>query len=135
MGESYKDMIAWRKAMQLVTEIYQATREFPRDELYGLTSQLRRAAVSVPSNIAEGQARFSSREFHHFLSLARGSLVEIETQLIIAQNLGYLSAKQSRSLLSEAAELGRVLNGLIASIKRRSASLQSKRCELVLSEN
>ena len=135
MGESYKDLIAWRKAMQLVIEIYQATRQFPRDELYGLTNQLRRAAVSVPSNIAEGQARFSAKEFHHFLSLARGSLVEIETQLIIAQNLGYLSAKQSRSLLSEAAELGRVLNGLIASIKRRSVSLQSKRCELVVSEN
>jgi four helix bundle protein len=70
--------------MDLVTEIYAATRAFPRDELYGLTNQLRRAAVSVPSNIAEGQARFSHKEFHHFLSHARGSLVEIETQLMIA---------------------------------------------------
>jgi four helix bundle protein len=85
MGESYRDLIAWRKAMDLVTDIYRATQAFPRDELYGLTNQLRRAAVSVPSNIAEGQARFSRKEFHHFLSHARGSLVEIETQVTIAQ--------------------------------------------------
>jgi four helix bundle protein len=70
MGESYRDLIAWRKAMELVTDIYRATKSFPRDELYGLTNQLRRAAVSVPSNIAEGQARFSQKEFHHFLSHA-----------------------------------------------------------------
>jgi four helix bundle protein len=118
VGESYRDLIAWRKAMRLVTEIYQATRVFPKDETYGLTSQLRRAAVSVPSNIAEGQARFSRKEFHHFLSLARGSLVEIETQVIIAQNLDYLTQNQSQPLLAEAAELGRILNGLIASIKK-----------------
>ena len=118
MGESYRDLIAWQKAMQFVNEIYQATRAFPRDELYGLTNQLRRAAVSVPSNIAEGQARFSRKEFHHFLSQARGSLVEIETQLIIAQNLAYLSAKQTQPLLAHAAELGRILNGLISSIKQ-----------------
>ena|SRR5580700_2187512 len=71
MGESYRDLIAWRKAMDLVTDIYRVTQSFPRDELYGLTNQLRRAAVSVPSNIAEGQARFSRKEFHHFLSHAR----------------------------------------------------------------
>ena len=118
MGESYRDLIAWQKGVRFVTEIYGATRVFPRDELYGLTNQLRRAAVSVPSNIAEGQARFSRKEFHHFLSLARGSLVEIETQLTIAQNLGYLSPQQSQPLFIEAAGLGRVLNGLIASIKR-----------------
>ncbi len=117
MGESYRDLIVWRKAMDLVTDVYQATRSFPRDELYGLTNQLRRAAVSVPSNIAEGQARFSQKEFHHFLSQARGSLVEIETQLMIAQNLGYLSPIQIQPLLEKAAELGKVLNGLIASIK------------------
>ena len=117
MGESYRDLIAWRKAMSLVREIYDATRLFPRDELYGLTSQLRRAAVSVPSNIAEGQARFSSKEFAHFLSQARGSLVEIETQILIAQDLGYLSATKTLQLLQQAAELGRVLNGLITSIR------------------
>lgn len=117
MGDSYKDLIAWRKAMDLVTQIYRVTRTFPREEMYGLTNQLRRAAVSVPSNIAEGQAHFSKKEFHHFLSHARGSLVEIETQLTIAENLEYLSPQQTRPLLNQAAELGRVLNGLIASIK------------------
>jgi four helix bundle protein len=99
MGDSYKDLIAWRKAMDLVTEIYRATRSFPRDELYGLTNQLRRAAVSVPSNIAEGQAHFSQKEFHRFLSHARGSLVEVETQITIARNLSYLAAEQTNALL------------------------------------
>jgi four helix bundle protein len=90
---------------------------FRRMNAYGLTNQLRRAAVSVPSNIAEGQARFFPKEFHHFLSHARGSLVEIETQLMIARNLGYVPAKQIKALLEQTAELGKVLNGLIASIK------------------
>lgn len=76
MGQSYRDLIAWQKAMQVVTEVYRATRALPRDEMYGLASRLRRAAVSVPSNVAEGQARFSPREFHHFLSQARGSFVK-----------------------------------------------------------
>src|SRR5205807_10222786 len=114
---SYRDLVAWRKAMDLVTAVYRETKGFPRDELYGLTNQLRRAAVSVPSNIAEGQARFSHKEFHHFLSQARGSLVEIETQLMIAENLGYLTPDQTRPLLDQASELGKVLNGLIASIR------------------
>jgi len=105
MGDSYRDLVAWRKAMDLVTDVYGVTQSFPRNELYGLTNQLRRAAVSVPSNIAEGQARFSRKEFHHFLSHARGSLVEIETQLTIAENLGYLSRHQSRPLLDKASEL------------------------------
>jgi four helix bundle protein len=117
MGESYRDLIAWRKAMDLVTDVYRVTKAFPREELYGLTNQLRRAAVSVPSNIAEGQDRFSRKEFHHFLSHARGSLVEVETHLMIAENLGYLDPNQTRFLLDKTSELGKVLNGLIASIK------------------
>ena len=117
MGQSYRDLIAWQRAMQLVTDIYRATGRFPIEERYGLSNQLRRAAVSVPSNIAEGQARFSSKEFHRFLSVARGSLVEIETQLQIAMNLGYMSQNEGTTLMDEAAELGRVLNGLLASIK------------------
>ncbi|MGB8732614.1 MAG: four helix bundle protein [Candidatus Sulfotelmatobacter sp.] len=117
MGESYRDLKVWRKGMELVTEIYRATRLFPRDEVYGLTSQLRRAAVSVPSNIAEGQARFSQKEFHRFLGHARGSLVEIETQIMIAGNLGYLSLQQGKALLDKTAEVGRMLNGLIASTR------------------
>ena len=117
MGHSYKDLVAWQKAMDLVTRIYGLTKNFPREELYGLTNQLRRAAVSVPSNIAEGQARFSQREFHHFLSQSRGSLVEIETQVLISQNLGYTRREQTKNILEATAELGKILNGLIASIR------------------
>jgi len=117
MGQSYHDLVAWQKAMDLVTDIYQATKAFPIEERYGLVNQLRRAAVSVPSNIAEGQARFSAKEFCRFLSMARGSLVEIETQLQIAINLRYLTECQGANLLKAAAELGRILNGLLASIK------------------
>ena len=96
MGESYRDLIAWRKAMHFVRDIYDSTRAFPKEELYGLTNQLRRAAVSIPSNIAEGQARYSPKEFCHFLSHARGSLVEIETQILVSQDLGYLSPTKSK---------------------------------------
>ena len=117
MGQTYRDLIAWQKAMSLVTEIYRLTQTFPVAERYGLTHQLRRAAVSVPSNIAEGQARFSAKEFHRFLSTARGSLVEIETQIEIARNLGYASRTESSNVLNATSELGRILNGLLASTK------------------
>jgi four helix bundle protein len=100
--------------MQFVTDIYHETGGFPREEMYGLTSQLRRAAVSVPSNIAEGHGRRSKKEFHHFVSRARGSLLEVETQLEIARNLGYLSAKKAADLLSQASEIARMLNGLLS---------------------
>src|SRR5882762_292182 len=99
MGRSYRDLVAWQKAMKFVTAIYEVTQRFPSEERYGLTNQLRRASVSVPSNIAEGQARFSQKEFHHFLSQARGSLVEIETQLLIARNLKYLNRRRQTSCL------------------------------------
>jgi four helix bundle protein len=121
MGRSYRDLIAWQKAMKFVTEIYEVTQRFPTEERYGLTNQLRRASVSVPSNIAEGQARFSQKEFHHFLSQARGSLAEIETQLLIASGLKSIQSANADALLAAADELGRVLNGLIASIKTRAA--------------
>jgi four helix bundle protein len=117
MGQSYRNLIAWKKGIDLVTEIYRVTQHFPREELYGRSNQLRRAAISVPSNIADGQARFSPKEFHHFLATARGSLVEIETQIIIAEKLNYLQPEACHSILEQTAELGRILNGLIASIK------------------
>jgi four helix bundle protein len=117
MGQSYRELIAWQKAMKLVTEIYRITKAFPIEERYGLTNQLRRAAVSVPSNIAEGQARFSPKEFFRFLCTARGSWVEVETQVEIARNLSYLSRPLSALLLESIAELGRILNGLLASVK------------------
>lgn len=116
MGDSYRDLIAWQKAMVLVTEIYKVTGNFPREEQYGLTNKLRRAAVSVPSNIAEGQACFSPKKFRQFLSHARGSLVEIETQISIAVNLPYLHDEEARRLFKMLSEMGRILNGLIAAI-------------------
>ena len=126
MGQSYRELIAWQKARALVSEIYKGTESFPSKEQYGLTSQIRRAAVSVPSNIAEGQARHSQKEFKHFLSHARGSLAEVETQLILAQDLGFLSEAEGTRLLAVAAELGRILNALIAAIKLRVEDSDSR---------
>ena len=96
---SYRDLVAWKKAIELVTEIYRSTESFPRHETYGLTGQLRRAAVSVPSNIAEGQGRFSRGEFKQFLGHARGSLFELDSQILIARNLGYLDDESANVLL------------------------------------
>jgi len=104
--------------MDLVTAIYSATAGFPKEEQFGLTSQVRRAAVSIPSNIAEGQGRLSEKEFRYFLGQSRGSLMEVETQLQIAQNLGYLESAKTNALLKACAEVGRILNGLLASICR-----------------
>lgn len=110
---NYQDLRAWRKAMELALEIYRCTRLFPRDELYGLTSQMRRAAVSVPSNIAEGKGRHSHKELLQFLYRARGSLLELNTQITIADELGYIHPEQRQPLASIAEEVGRMLNGLI----------------------
>jgi len=113
VSEHYRDLIAWQKAKRLALDIYRCTRNFPRDEIYGLTSQMRRAAVSVPSNIAEGKGRYSQKELVHFLYLARGSLLELETQLSIARDLDYIDLLAFKTLESETEELGRILNGLI----------------------
>lgn len=103
--------------MELVKAIYDATDSFPQHELYGLVSQLRRAAVSIPSNIAEGQAHYTNPEFVRFLRHARGSLAEIETQLLIALDRNYLSRERSEEIFSRIDELGRILSGLIKSIR------------------
>jgi four helix bundle protein len=113
---SYEDLIVWQKAVDLVAEVYRATRSFPKDEVYGLTAQLRRAAVSVPSNIAEGQGRLSTGEFKQFLGHARGSLYELNTQLRIAEKLEYLARKEVNALSNRSAEVGRILNGLLSSL-------------------
>jgi four helix bundle protein len=117
--KSYRDLFAWHKSMSLVTEVYSVTNRFPRDEMYGLTSQLRRASVSIPSNIAEGHGRATRGEYIQFLCHARGSLCEVETQIFIARKLGYLTKEQGQVILSMTDELGRILNGLIASIERK----------------
>jgi len=118
MPDSYRDLIAWRKATELALHIYRSTRAFPRDEIYGLTGQMRRAAVSVASNIAEGKGRYSPKEFVQFLYHARGSLTELETQVFIARELNYLEATDARQIEHRVIELGRILNGLTMSIKR-----------------
>jgi four helix bundle protein len=113
MSESYRDLIAWQKAKDLALDFCACTREFPKAEIYGLTSQMRRAAISVPSNIAEGKGRYSQKEFAQFLHHARGSLLELETQFEIAHELGYVDPFTFESIAGKTNELGRVLNGLI----------------------
>lgn len=117
MRRSYKDLVVWRKAMDLVTTVYKAISAFPKNELYELTTQLRRAAVSVPCNIAEGQGRLTPGEFRQFLGYARGSIMEVETLIQISADLNFLPRTWSERLQNETAELGRVLNGLLASIR------------------
>jgi len=105
--------------MALVLDVYRSTQTFPRTETYGLVSQLRRAAISIPSNIAEGQARLSTGEFRQFLGNARGSRMEVETQVLLARELGYLDRDESEDLLSTTTEIGRILNGLLNSLPNR----------------
>ncbi len=119
MARSYRELVVWQKAKALAVHIYQSTEKFPRNETYGLTSQLRRAAVSVSSNIAEGQGRLTSGEFCHFLGQARGSLLELETQLDIALDLAYLDSDQQRALAEEIYQVLSLLNRLIESLRRK----------------
>ena len=119
MVQSYRDLVAWNKAMDLVTEIYRVTHNFPKEELFGLMSQLRRAVVSIPSNIAEGKGRLSKGEFRQFLGNARGSLAEVETQILIAQNLNYLNEAEANNLFTKVEEVGKVLNGLLSAVKNQ----------------
>jgi four helix bundle protein len=114
----YTDLIAWQKAMDLVVRVYEATQRFPADERFGLTNQVRRAAVSVPSNIAEGQGRHSTRDFVRCLSIAYGSLQEVETQLVIARRLDYLEAAFETGLSELTSEVARLINGLINSLRQ-----------------
>jgi len=114
--QHYKDLIVWQKAMDLVCLVYEATRAFPKEELYGLTSQIRRAVVSVPSNIAEGQARKSTAEFRNFLSFARGSMAEVETQLILARRLNYLQETQLHEIMSIHEEVNKMLSTLMSKL-------------------
>ena len=116
MAGSYRDLIAWQKAMALVTEVYRVTEEFPRREMYGLTRQLRDAAVSVPSNISEGKGRQTRKDYAQFLYRARASLYETQTQLEIGKNFDFLKEDIFAKTFSQCAEVGRVLNGLITSL-------------------
>ena len=112
----YSQLETWQCAMDLTEAVYSATRGYPKDELYGLVSQTRRSAVSVPSNIAEGQGRGSSREFVRFLAVARGSLAELQTQLLLAERFKYLAPEQASKLMEQSWTVGRLLNGLIRAV-------------------
>ena len=120
MSASYRDLIAWQKAMRMVTSVYRLTEGFPKHELYGLTNQIRRAAVSVPSNIAEGQGRNSRGEFLQFLGTSKGSLLELETQIMIAQDLGYCSEAQAVPILGTTDDVARLIGGLKKPLQRQS---------------
>ena len=118
----FEDLEVWRKGMDLVMQVYGLTKPFPSDERYGLTAQLRRAAVSIPSNIAEGRGRFGLRSFLYHLSVATGSLMELETQLRIAARLEYLKPEQARTLLEQLGEVRRLLAGLVRSLRTKEQS-------------
>lgn len=129
--KSYKDLIVWQKAMDLVEMVYRATKTFPKEELYGLTNQLRRAVVSIPSNIAEGQARKSTAEFRNFLSIARGSLAEVETQLLIARRLSYINQQKLGAILSIQVEVNKMTNSLILKLAPNPSPLTPNKGQAV----
>lgn len=120
MSVSYRDLKVWQYSMKLVISVYTITRQFPKEELYGLVSQMRRAAVSIPSNIAEGKGRLTDRDRTHFYLQARGSLLELETQILIAQQLNYVSQPSADPLLQLSSEIGRMLNGLVDAISQHA---------------
>ena len=115
-SRNYQDLIVWKKAINLVEIVYAMTRSFPKEELFALTSQIRRSVVSIPSNIAEGEGRGTPKEFTHFLRIAYGSLREVETQTIIAAKLGYIDHGKTEEILDSTGEVGRLINGLIRSL-------------------
>jgi four helix bundle protein len=117
---SHHNLDAWKKSVDFVVEVYKITDSFPKEERFGLTSQIRRAAVSIPANIAEGAARKSDKEFLQFLSIAQGSTSEVETEILIAYRLGYLSQPKFQKLCSELDEIGKTITGLSNYLKKRS---------------
>lgn len=112
MIKDYKDLIVWQKAMDLVVEVYALVKLMPKEEMYALSSQIRRAAISIPSNIAEGQARNSTKEFIQFLAIAKGSKAELETQLLLCIRIGYLNEDQIATAMNILAEIGKMINAL-----------------------
>lgn len=117
---NFRELIVWQKSVSFVTEIYKLTEDFPKNEIFGLTSQIRRAAVSVPSNISEGHSRRSSLDYLQFLKISRGSLAELETQLLISKNLRYVSEENYVNFDEKIIELSKMLNALITSISKTS---------------
>jgi four helix bundle protein len=121
--QSFKDLEVWQIARKLVSTIYVLTKPFPKEEIYGLTSQIRRAAISIPSNIAEGRAKRSTGDYIRFLNIAYGSCAELETQLLIAQDLDYCSERDAELVLTMIYQINRMLSGLITSLEKRRATI------------
>ncbi len=117
--KSYRDLIVWQKAMQLVTQVYLITKSLPKEELYGLMPQIRRSCISIPSNIAEGYGRNSTKDYLRFLQISSGSLYELQTQLEICLNLEYLSKKEFNEIYEQSREIERMLSSLIRKIGRK----------------
>jgi four helix bundle protein len=117
MANRYDDLLVWQKAMEWVKEAYKVSALFPSEERFGLTNQLRRSAVSVPSNIAEGQGRLTKGEFRQFLGHARGSLFEAETQMLLSISLGYMDSESTEAFFGLSGEVARMLNGLIGAMQ------------------
>ena len=118
--QTFRDLDVWRDRMELAREVYRVSRAFPRDEIFGLTAQVRRAAVSVPSNLAEGHARTGARELLHGLSVAAGSLAEAQTQLELAADLGYLAPEERAGRTARAEKLARMLSAFIRSLRGKT---------------
>jgi four helix bundle protein len=117
MKKNYKDLLVWQKAIDLAPSVYRLIRKLPKEETFALGAQLRRAVISVPSNIAEGQARGHRKEFLQHLNIAKGSLAETHTQLIVAQRLDYLTAAEIEQIETEIGEVARLLHGLIRKLE------------------
>ena len=115
--KTYRDLLVWQKSMTFVTNIYQVTKTFPKEEVYGLTSQIRRCAISIPSNISEGYGRNSTNDYIRFLQISMGSIFEIQTQLEIAKNLGYLNQTKFHETYDVSREIERMLSSLIYKLK------------------
>ena len=120
--QHYRELKVWQAAMNLAEQCYLATKNFPKEELFGLTSQIRRAAASVPANIAEGQGRQHTKEFLNHLSIARGSLMEVETHLLLSQRVGLLNQTTLDALLTISDEISRMLSGLRRALEKKVAS-------------
>jgi four helix bundle protein len=118
--ESFKDLIIWQKGMDLVSDVYELTKSFPKEELYGLTSQIRRAAISIPTNIAEGWGRGTTKNYIQFLEIARGSLYELNTLIIISHNLKYIIQENCGTIETKINEIGRMLNALITKLDSKT---------------
>ena len=115
----YKELLVWQKSRVLAKQVYTVTQKFPKEETFGLTNQLRRAVVSIPSNIAEGYNRYSNKEYIHFLKIAKGSAAEVETQIILAMDFKYISVEEGNRILAQVGEILRILGSFIASLQSK----------------